>query len=313
MHTHTHTQLPQRPPGDGQAVTDEEEDKATSLPQIVVTTDPSKSTRHKRKRLSNAVKNDNEDYLVGYGQDYGAISSATDLEKEGLSKYADKDIAKKLKERDKKKSNSDTKEPKAKKKFNLFSKSAKKSREEKQSPDEVLEYKDISSPTQAQYKDVPSPTQAQYKDISSPTQAQYKDVPSPTRVRFKEPDTDPTNKRGSGHTDVNSMGVNTSLGSEQSESSLVGQLQELGGVAEERLQLPVEEATISEQVARLQRSVEEYREQEHSTEKVSEQIYHYTMWLNYFIKHCVLWLESWGETIDYFFSHNYYNYYYYNY
>ncbi len=204
----------------------------TPLPNIVVS-EPTKSLRGKRQQNYDSIKNDNEDYLEGYGADYGAVSSATDLDKEGLSKYADKDIAKKLKEKEKriKKLNEKQKPQKEKKKFRLFSQSKKKS-EDKRRKEDILDYTEVPS---------------------SPTKSS---------VKFADILEEETRKRESVHTDVNSVGVNTSLGSVHSDSSVV---ERVGGA--DSLQLPTEEESISEQVRRLQASVDRYNQEERDKKK----------------------------------------------
>lgn len=54
-----------------------------------------KMKRH-RNRVSSVLKNDNDQYLEGYGENYGAISSATDLEQEGLLQFAPIDVVKNI-------------------------------------------------------------------------------------------------------------------------------------------------------------------------------------------------------------------------
>ncbi len=239
-HTPTHTQLSERPLGDGREDDSahpfhgEETDVVPPLPTILVT--ESKSMRIKHKRMSNPIKDDNQDYLEGYGANYGAVSSTTDLEKERLPKYAEKDIAKKLKQKRKVSEESEKSPKKAKKKFGLFSRS-KKMVEDKTQAEVTLDYKEIPSPTKS-------------------------------TVRFAEVlIEDDFTKRDSGLTDI-SLGVNTSLGSEHSEGSLVENGCGQSGCGLERLELPTEEESISEQVRRLQVSVEEYNHEEMKDRKV---------------------------------------------
>ncbi len=193
--------------------------------------------RIKHKRMSSPIKNDNQDYLEGYGADYGAISSTTDLEKERLPKYAEKDIAKKLKQKDKKRKLSEEsteKSPKKeKKKFGLFSRSKKIVEDKPPQGEGILDYKDMPSPS---------------KSI----------------VRFAEVLEEELTKRDSGLTDT-SLGVNTSLGSEHSDSSYAERGGDQNGCG---LELPTEEESISEQVRRLQVSVEEYNHEEMEDRKV---------------------------------------------
>ena len=229
-------QLPERPPGDGKESSTHpphSRDKTEFIPRIIVT-EPTKSLRAKRQQISDPIKDDNEDYLEGYGIDYGAISSTTDLEKEGLSKYAEKDIAKKLKEKRKriKKLNEQSKKPqKEKKKFSLFSRSKKKSKDKEQD-EHILDYTELPSP-------------------------------SKSSVRFADILEEEIRKRESVISDVNSVGVNTSLGSDHTDTSIL----ERGG-ATEGLQLPTEEESISEQVRRLQASVDQYNQEKQGNKKV---------------------------------------------
>lgn len=204
----------------------------TPLPHIMVT-EPTKSLRAKRQRVSDPIRNDNEDYLEGYGADYGAVSSTTDLDKEGLSKYAARDIAKKLKEKEKrsKKLTEKSKPQKEKKKFSLFSRSKNKSLDDNKPANEnILEYTEAPA---------------------SPTKSS---------VKFADVIDDEIRKRDSAHTEVNSVGVNTSLGSGHTDSSLVDR-----GRGHESLQLPTEEESIAEQVRRLQESVDRYNQEEEVT------------------------------------------------
>lgn len=206
------------------------------IPAIVISTEGSKSNRVKRRRINDAIKNDNEDYLDGYGQDYGALSSATDLEMEGLVHFQPKEITKSLKGRDKQVSkgrnpkspkHNKSKSPKVKRKFNIFSRQTKKKAQEgitKSAVTPGYSFKETSPDVKDQSFEV-------------------KGHPQRTSTAMSDPD-------------VNSLGVNTSLGSEPSTSSFTGVIEEreLG----EQLILPTEEESLSAQVFRLQRSVEEY-------------------------------------------------------
>lgn len=251
----------------------EKQDVVPPIPQIIVSPDAPKSNRLKRRRFSNAINNDNDDYLDGYGQDYGAISSATDLDKEALVPFQPKEINKSLKHRGKergrdrnKKSpkhevNDKQKTPKAKRKFNIFSR--KKKGDDLQGNREstiVLEYsepKETNSPS-AKTRDSVQREPAQSKGVnhvSTKEKASHEN-----KVHFAEtsqPQRDSTHLTDA---DINSLGVNTSLGSEHSETSLVGGVERESVERSEKLQLPTEEESISDQVLRLQRSVEEHQQ-----------------------------------------------------
>lgn len=190
----------------------EETDKVPDLPSIVVTSEhvPEKQVR----RRHSVMRNDMEQYLEGYGENYGALSSSTDLELEGLKHYKAKEIAKKTKEREENKKDK-TSSPKLKSKrflrFPKFHKSSKK----------------VSDDCE------PVPT----KEITTDRAAHSLENPSET-----SPD----------NIDENSVAVNTSLGSTE---SVPGMEEDEGHV-----KLPLEVESKSDQVRRLQLSLQEHDE-----------------------------------------------------
>ena len=260
----------------------EQEEVDSPIPQIVISSEAPKSNRMKRRRISNAIKNDNDDYLEGYGQNYGALSSATDLDMEGLVPFPSKEIAKSLKRRDKQKT------PKAKRKFNIFSRKKKgDNRQGNRNSAGVLEY---SEPTETS-----SPSTKTRDGVSSVGQNEPAHPKAVNRVSTNKKASQKSNvhfaetsqpQHDSTHlidADIDSVGVNTSLGSEYSVTSLLGGLERGSGEGDEQLQLPTEEESISDQVLRLQRSVEEHQQDEFGyDDKVSR-----TLWNipRYFASH----------------------------
>ena len=61
---------------------------------VMVTSE--RKMKRNRNRVSSVLRNDIDQYLEGYGEDYGAISSATDLEQEGLQQFAPVDVVKNI-------------------------------------------------------------------------------------------------------------------------------------------------------------------------------------------------------------------------
>ena len=65
--------------------------KEAKIPTILVTREK-RTTVKERRRTSNVLSTDLEQYLEGYGEDYGALSSATDLDMEGLDFFDLKEL-----------------------------------------------------------------------------------------------------------------------------------------------------------------------------------------------------------------------------
>ncbi len=66
-----------------------------TLPQVIAT-EERKTLKRNRNRVSTVLQNSMDQYLVGYGEDYGAVSSTTDLDKEGLEHFKPIEIARSL-------------------------------------------------------------------------------------------------------------------------------------------------------------------------------------------------------------------------
>ena len=234
-----------------QAVVGEEQDSVAPIPRIVVTGER-KTSQQNRRRVSSVLKNDMEQYLEGYGQDYGALSSATDLELEGLHPYGPAEIKKSLvmkgessRSKKKERKNDKPQQKKFRKKLHFpkipkptqshFGKRGKKGI----SVSAVVNTGDEGVHTTALKKDLPEPGQLIAKQLQSHRDMDTAKDDTQVQEAEKEEDAD-------------SVAVNTSLGSSGSETSLYSE-KGSGGVS-----LPLEVESITDQVRRLQLSVEVY-------------------------------------------------------
>ena len=216
-----------RKPADGKESSDiesdlnekeEQNDVVHDLPTIVVTSEhvPEKQVR----RRHSVMRNDMEQYLEGYGEDYGALSSATNLEQEGLKHYKAREIAKKTKAEHKKEIKTSSAKPKSKR-FLRFPKFHKTTKTE-------IEVQDLTHDAITTDKN----------------EIEMRTVEVEVHVTEQNPDKE----------DENSIAVNTSLGSTE---SLIAGVEEDGG----HVTLPLEIETVTDQVRRLQQSLQEYEDE----------------------------------------------------
>lgn len=229
----------------------EQEDSVTPIPTIVVTGER-KPAKHNRRRVSSVLKNDMEQYLEGYGEDYGALSSGTDLDLEGLHPYRPAEIKKSLETK-----GESSRQTKATKN---------KDQSRKKKPRKKLHFPKIPKPTQSHFgkrgnKGISVSAVVNTGNEGVHTTAIKKDLPEPGQLIAKQlqsrRDMDTTKDNvivedAEKEEDADSVAVNTSLGSSGSETSLTSE-KGSGGVS-----LPLEVESITDQVRRLQLSVEVY-------------------------------------------------------
>ena len=239
--------------------TEEEKGSLPPIPTIVVTREKKPKKRAVR-RVSSVLKNDMEQYLEGYGEDYGALSSTTDLDLEGLYPYKPSEIMKSLATKGESSTESKTSEKHRKKR-------KKKTREKKEKPPKNhphLRKKGFNVSEDVNTGDKGVHSVAMVKSIAEPGDLIATQLQS---QRDKATETSQQDSRE--QEDAESVAVNTSLGSSGSESSLAN-AEESKGVL-----LPLEEETINDQVRRLQLSLETYSPESLGGAKVC---YHHGDW-----------------------------------
>ena len=221
------------------------EEKKASLPPIprIVVTGEKKPKKRVVRRVSSVLKNDMEQYLEGYGEDYGALSSTTDLDLEGLHLYKPSEIKKSLTTKGEGSTQSKTSKERRRKR-------EKKSRKKKEKPPKNNPHFgkkgfNVSEDLNTGDDGVHSVTMV--KTIAEPG-----DLIAAQLQSQRDMDTETSQQDSREQEDVDSVAVNTSLGSSGSEGSLAD-VGESKGVS-----LPLEEETINDQVRRLQVSVEIY-------------------------------------------------------
>lgn len=208
----------ERPPGDGME-SEVSNNKQTELPQITVTTPT--------RRTSSVLKNDMEQYLGGYGSDYGVTSSTTDLEMEGLKPFKSAEIHRSLKTKEKKRNKYKRKWPRFKKKSTAIAAGEVKRRDLPESDQHLAGVKQ-------------SDTDSSSDTISIIYEDQQSNAES---------------------SEINSIAVNTSLGSDHSVGS---------GEDTPHVQLPLATESATEQIRRLQISTELYGPQSEKPQKVKK-------------------------------------------
>ena len=239
--------------------TEEEKGSLPPIPTIVVTREKKPKKRAVR-RVSSVLKNDMEQYLEGYGEDYGALSSTTDLDLEGLYPYKPSEIMKSLATKGDSSTESKTSEKHRKKR-------KKKTREKKEKPPKNhphLRKKGFNVSEDVNTGDKGVHSVALVKSIAEPG-----DLIATQLQSQRDKDTETSQQDSREQEDAESVAVNTSLGSSGSESSLAN-AEESKGVL-----LPLEEETINDQVRRLQLSLETYSPESLGGAKVC---YHYGDW-----------------------------------
>lgn len=252
----------------------QEEHSAPQSPRIVVTTERN-IEKHKRKRVSSVLKNDIDQYLVGYGEDYGALSSVTDLDQEGLKRFGRRDIAKrldkvgakrsgdnqvhKLKTRVKTEHESKATVPKAKTdsppqkskklpRFPKFSKGPKFVKKQGFSASDVLHRGEERIQMTAHI--LPEPGQlSMTQEETHP--AEDRNLRNETNLKINHME-DPAESRPRAQS-ADSIAVNTSVGSSCSDSETPLDVEEGADTV-----LPQETETVAEQVMRLHSSIETY-------------------------------------------------------
>ena len=244
----------------------------TVAPQLM--TSERKMSKRNRNRVSSVLRNDNDQYLEGYGEDYGAISSATDLEQEGLQQFApvdvvkniDKMAARNIPEESKRdlahsaptKVDIDPEIPGTKNRRRLFQlpklpktpKFLKKSKKGIETAG-VLHRGIDGVQMISRIRDIPEPGKPLegWKEESEISVAEKSNCGSPKQTDIDQHE----------EVDVTSVAVNTSIGSSDSELSV-------HSVESGVVSLPLETESVNDQVRRLQLSVQTYRPE--STNKV---------------------------------------------
>ena len=219
-----------------------EEEKGSSPPiPTIVVTEEKKPKKRAVRRVSSVLKNDMERYLEGYGEDYGALSSTTDLDLEGLYPYKPSEIMKSLATKGESSTQSKTsKEHKKKRK--------KKTREKKEKPPKNHPHfrkKGFNVSEDANTEDDGVHSVAMVKSIAEPG-----DLIATQLQSQRGKDTETSQQDSREQEDAESVAVNTSLGNSGSESSLAN-AEESKGVL-----LPLEKETINDKVRKLQLSLE---------------------------------------------------------
>ena len=267
-HPPEYVQNNQKLPADGtstvkdNAVQEGVEEEKGSLPPIptIVVTREKKPKKRAVRRVSSVLKNDMEQYLEGYGEDYGALSSTTDLDLEGLYPYKPSEIMKSLATKGDSSTESKTSEKHRKKR-------KKKTREKKEKPPNNhphLRKKGFNVSEDVNTGDKGVHSVAMVKSIAEPG-----DLIATQLQSQRDKDTETSQQDSREQEDAESVAVNTSLGSSGSESSLAN-AEESKGVL-----LPLEEETINDQVRRLQLSLETYSPESLGGAKVC---YHHGDW-----------------------------------
>ena len=221
-----------------------EEKKKASLPPIprIVVTGEKKPKKRVVRRVSSVLKNDMEQYLEGYGEDYGALSSTTDLDLEGLHLYKPSEIKKSLTTKGEGSTQSKTSKEHRRKR------EKKKSRKKKEKPPKNNPHFGKTNVSE----DVNTGDDGVHSVAMVKTIAEPGDLIATQLQSQRDMDTETSQQDSREQEDADSVAVNTSLGSSGSESSLAN-VGESKGVS-----LPLEEETINDQVRRLQVSVEIY-------------------------------------------------------
>ena len=222
------------------------EEKKASLPPIprIVVTGEKKPKKRAVRRVSSVLKNDMEQYLEGYGEDYGALSSTTDLDLEGLHLYKPSEIKKSLTTKGEGSTQSKTSKEHRRKREKKKSRK-KKEKLPKNNPHFGKKGFNVS-------EDVNTGDDGVYSVAMVKTIAEPGDLIATQLQSQRDMGTETSQQDGREQEDADSVAVNTSLGSSGSESSLAD-VGESKGVS-----LPLEEETINDQVRRLQLSVETY-------------------------------------------------------
>ena len=222
------------------------EEKKASLPPIprIVVTGEKKPKKRAVRRVSSVLKNDMEQYLEGYGEDYGALSCTTDLDLEGLHLYRPSEIKKSLTTKgDGSTQNKTSKEHRRKRE-------KKKSRKKKEKPPKNNPHfgkKGFNVSEDVNTGDNGVHSVAMVKTIAEPG-----DLIATQLQSQRDMDTEKSQQDSREQEDADSVAVNTSLGSSGSESSLADVGKSKG------VSLPLEEETINDQVRRLHVSLETY-------------------------------------------------------
>lgn len=225
----------------------EDDDQLMDIPKIAGASER-KIKGIRRPSLGNKVDGEVDLYLGGYGEDYGSLSSTTDLEQEGLRYYKEREIKKSLAARDKEKErqskeSSPTKDEgiaaasppsfkhKSKKLLN-FSKFTRKNKNKK--THQVADQPAVNSQTQ----EFTAPS------ISGPTK------PKPVATVLPQIVVETVHING----EKDSIAVNTSLGGTDSDDTAVDE----GAAGKGHVHLPLESVSVSDRVRILQESVKEH-------------------------------------------------------
>ena len=256
---------------------DKDEDELTDIPEIASASDR-KLKLPRRVSIGNKAVGEVDQYLTGYGEDYGSKSSTTDLEREGLKYYKEREIKKRVAARDKGKQPSRDSSPtkttdedeekkiamssgfkgKSKKLLNF----SKFTRKNKKKTTEV-EAEAPSTPPSSKYThhitpphggDVTRPPHT--NDVTPPhndVTPIHNDVTDKTTT-FVIPQIVVGTPRLNGERD--SIAVNTSLGGTDSEDTLVDEA--AADKIKGHVHLPLESLPVSDRVRLLQQSVQEH-------------------------------------------------------
>ncbi len=222
----------------------EDDDRLMDIPKI--TGAPERKIKGiRRASIGNKAEGEVDQYLGGYGEDYGSRSSTTDLEQEGLRYYKEREIKKSLAARDKEKEkwqskeNSPTKDNetaaapasskhKSKKLLN-FSKFTRKNKKTSKVADQSV-------------ADLPQPQE--FTTVTPPIK------PKPVATVLPQIMVETVLING----ERDSMAVNTSLGGTESDDTLVDE----PAAGKGHVHLPLESVSVSDRVRLLQESVKEH-------------------------------------------------------
>ena len=222
-----------RKPADGQEFSPvEHEDELMDIPEIASTSDR-KAKSLRRVSIGNKAVGEMDQYLGGYGEDYGSRSSTTDLKQEGLRYYKEREIKKSLAARDKGKHSRDGGANQAKEEEAALMPSKHKSRR-------LLNFSKFTRKNKktAQVVEPDEVASFQPHDDTSPLPAAV--IPQIVVETIHV----------NGERD--SIAVNTSLGGTDSDDTMIDE------TGKGRVHLPLESESVSDQVRRLQQSVKEH-------------------------------------------------------
>lgn len=225
-------------------------DTVTEIPEIAGALD--RRGKSFGRRVSTGTK-EMDQYLKGYGEDYGSKSSTTDLEQEGLKYYKEREIKKKVAARDREKRSRDSSPTKTPDEEENYQASP------KQKSKNMFRFSKFVRKKKKRTLEVAEPGENDHQ--SHKEVAAMEHAPTVPQIVVEAP-------RVNGERD--SIAVNTSLGGTDSEDTLVDDA--AADRVKGHVRLPLESQPVSDRVRLLQESVKEHHSEDVTTEVGTESI-----------------------------------------